>query len=236
MTKKTVLIIGASGGLGKEIVKYFDETQFNLALHYYTHPFPIQSKSYHSYQADITNEDEVIKLINQVVSDFGTLDIVINNAGVTISEMSWKTNLSNWDKTMAINLTGPFLVTKHALPHMRQQQWGRIIFMSSIVAQTGAIGASAYAASKAGLLGLVKTISKEVANKNITLNAIALGYFNTGMIRDVPDEMQEELKQAIPVSALGKPEELAELIQYIISDNSSYLTGQTINLNGGLYV
>lgn len=236
MSKKTILIIGSSGGLGSSIMSNFDEDKYNLALHYYSNPHSIQSKNYKAYQADITQEKEVENLIKQVVDDFGSIDIILNNAGVTISEISWKTQLSNWEKTIAINLTGPFLVTKHALPYMRKNNWGRIIYMSSIVAQTGFIGASAYAASKAGLLGLVKTISKEVANKGITVNAIALGYFNAGMIDDVPQEMQDKLKEAIPVSALGKPEELAELIKYIISEKSSYLTGQTINLNGGLYV
>jgi len=236
MSKKTILIIGSSGGLGSSILKSFDETKYNLALHYYSNPFPIQSESYKSYKADITQENEVEKLIKDVVNDFGSVDIVINTAGITISEMSWKANLSNWDKTIAINLTGPFLVTKHVLPLMRKNGFGRIIFMSSIVAQTGFVGASAYAASKAGLFGLAKTISKEVANKGITANSIALGYFNAGMIEDVPQDMQDQLKEAIPVSALGNPEELAELINYVISEKSSYLTGQTINLNGGLYV
>jgi 3-oxoacyl-[acyl-carrier protein] reductase len=236
MSKKTILIIGSSGGLGSSILSSFDETKYNLALHYFSNPFTIQSDNYKSYKADITQESEVEKLIQDVVNDFGSVDIVLNNAGVTISEMSWKTNLSNWDKTIAINLTGPFLVTKHALPHMRKNGFGRIVFMSSIVAQTGFVGASAYAASKAGLFGLAKTISKEVANKGITANSIALGYFNAGMIEDVPHEMQEQLKEAIPVSTLGKPEELAELIKYIISEKASYLTGQTVNLNGGLYV
>jgi NAD(P)-dependent dehydrogenase (short-subunit alcohol dehydrogenase family) len=236
MEKRTILIIGSSGGLGSELVKSFDETKYNLALHYYSNPVLIESKSYKAYQADITIETEVEALVKKVVADFGSVDIVLNNAGVTISEMSWKTGLPNWEKTLAINLTGPFLVTKHVLPHMRQNKFGRIVYMSSIVAQTGHVGASAYAASKSGLFGLVKTISKEVANKGITINAVALGYFNAGMIEDVPEKMQEELKQAIPVSALGKPEELSELIKYIISEKSSYLTGQTINLNGGLYV
>tara|TARA_B100000809_G_scaffold241603_1_gene264926 strand:+ start:2244 stop:2954 length:711 start_codon:yes stop_codon:yes gene_type:complete len=236
MKKKTILIIGSSGGLGSSLVNSFDETQYNLALHYYSNPVQIKLKNHKAYQADITIESEVETLIEKVMLDFGSIDIVLNNAGITISEMSWKTNLSHWDRTIAINLTGPFLVTKHALPHMRNNDFGRIIYMSSIVAQTGYIGASAYSASKSGLFGLVKTISKEVANKGITINAIALGYFNAGMIDDVPEEMQKELKKAIPVSALGKPEELGELIKYIISDNSSYLTGQTINLNGGLYV
>jgi len=236
MSKKTILIIGSSGGLGSSILKSFDEAKYNLALHYYSNPVSIQSESCKTYKADITIESEVETLMGNVINDFGSVDIVINTAGITISEMSWKTELSNWDKTIAINLTGPFLVTKYVIPHMRKNGFGRIIFMSSIVAQTGFIGASAYAASKAGLFGLAKTLSKEVANKGITANSIALGYFNTGMIDDVPQDLQDQLKEAIPVSELGKPEELAELIKYIISEKASYLTGQTLNLNGGLYV
>jgi len=236
MSKKTILIIGSSGGLGSSIINTFDTSKYNLALHYYSNPIKQNDSNFKTYKADITIESEVETLITNIISDFGTIDIILNNAGITISEMSWKTNLSNWDKTLAINLTGPFLVTKHALPYMRKNEFGRIVYMSSIVAQTGFIGASAYAASKAGLLGLAKTVSKEVANKNITINCVALGYFNTGMIDDVPQAMQDQLKEAIPVSELGKPEELAELLNYIISDKATYLTGQTINLNGGLYV
>ena len=236
MAKKTILIIGSSGGLGSSIINGFDESKYNLALHYYSNSIEVNSHNYKAYQADITIESEVEKLIAQVIKDFGRIDIVLNNAGVTISEMSWKTKLSNWDKTIAINLTGPFLVTKHVLPIMRENKFGRIVFMSSIVAQTGFVGASAYSASKAGLLGLAKTLSKEVANKGVTVNSVALGYFNAGMIEDVPEKMQEELKKIIPVSELGKPEELFKLLNYIISEESSYLTGQTINLNGGLYV
>ena len=140
------------------------------------------------------------------------------------------------EKTLAINLTGPFLVSKHVAPIMRANKWGRIIFISSIVAQTGFAGTSAYAASKAGLLGLNKSLAKELAPSGITVNAIALGYFNVGMITDVPEEMKQNIINSIPKKALGDPIQLFETIQYIVSENSGYLTGQTINLNGGLYM
>ena len=232
---KTILIIGSSGGLGKELVNFFKDKPFNLALHYFKNPSETKTEHHKSYQADITNENEVIKLVDAVVKDFGKIDVVLHNAGVSRNGMAWKINQSDWDETIAVNLTGPFLVSKHVIPQMRKNNFGRLVFMSSVVAQTGFIGTSAYAASKAGLIGLTKTLSKELANKNITVNAIALGYFNVGMINDVPKEMQNQLKATIPVGDLGDPAQLASLIDYLCSEKSAYLTGQTINLNGGLY-
>jgi len=235
--KKTVLIIGSAGGIGSAIINRFDSEKYNLALNYFTNSPALDARDgVNFYQADITVESEVKQMIDQIINDFGSLDIVVNNAGVSISEISWKTKLSNWDKTIAVNLTGPFLVSKYALPYMRQNNWGRIIFISSIVAQTGFAGTSAYAASKAGLLGLTKSLAKEVATKGITVNTIALGYFNTGMINDVPEDMKNEIVDTIPKKALGDPLQLFDTIQYIIDDKMDYLTGQTINLNGGLYM
>ncbi|MCG8577943.1 MAG: SDR family oxidoreductase [Flavobacteriales bacterium] len=231
--KKTILLIGSSGGLGKELTKHLGDKGYDLALHY--HNNEPKDAGYKTYQADICNEAEVKDMIDAVMRDFGRIDIVINNAGISKSEISWKANIENWNQTMGVNLTGPFLISKHVIPHMRNQNFGRIIFMSSVVAETGMIGTAAYAASKAGLFGLSRTLAKEVANKGITVNAIALGYFNAGMIDDVSEELQEVLKQQIPKGKLGEPIELAELINYLISENAAYLTGQTLNLNGGLY-
>lgn len=231
---KTILIIGSSGGLGKEISSYFNKHDYNLALHYFKNKPEKINERCKLYQADITDENQIQSLVNDVVKDFGRIDVLINNAGVSTSEMSWKTELSNWNNTLAVNLTGPFLVSKHVLPFMRQQNSGRIIFMSSVVAQMGFIGTSAYTASKAALIGLVKTLAKENASKGITINAIAPGYFNAGMINDVTPEIQLELIKQIPVGKLGNPIEIAKLIEYLMDENSSYITGQTISINGGL--
>jgi NAD(P)-dependent dehydrogenase (short-subunit alcohol dehydrogenase family) len=232
---KTILICGSSGGLGQEITQYFGEKGYRLALHYNENPPEIVPEGAKVYQADIRKEQQIKTMIDQINSDLGGVDVVIHNAGISRSEMSWKVTEKNWEDTIAVNLSGPFWVTKYVLPYMRENNFGRIIFMSSIVAQTGFVGASAYAASKAGLLGLTKSLSKEISNKKITVNAIALGYFNAGMINDVPEEMQEKLKKQIPLNELGDPKQLAALMNFIISDEAAYLTGQTLNLNGGLY-
>lgn len=233
--KKTLLIIGSSGGLGTAMVEHFQNSDFNLALHYFKNEPKVEADHIKTYQGDITFETQVKSLIDAVIKDFGRIDFVVHNAGVSHNGISWKVDQADWDETMAVNLTGPFLVSKYVIPSMREQSFGRIIFMSSVVAQTGFIGTAAYAASKAGLLGLTKTLAKELASKNITVNAIALGYFNTGMIHDVPQEMQEQLKLQIPMGELGNPEQLIHLIETLFSEKSGYMTGQTLSLNGGLF-
>jgi NAD(P)-dependent dehydrogenase (short-subunit alcohol dehydrogenase family) len=233
--KKTLLIIGSSGGLGTALVNHFKNSDYNLALHYFQNEPDLNLDHVKTYQADITIESEVEELIQKVKADFGRIDMVVHNAGVSRNGMSWKLKQADWDETIAVNLTGPFLVSKHVIPLMREQAFGRIVFMSSVVAQTGFVGTSAYAASKAGLLGLTKTLSKELAKKNITVNSIALGYFNAGMINDVPDDMQEVLKSNIPTGELGDPKQLAHVLESLFADEAGYLTGQTLNLNGGLF-
>jgi NAD(P)-dependent dehydrogenase (short-subunit alcohol dehydrogenase family) len=161
--------------------------------------------------------------------------VLINNAGISKSNISWKTTAEEWNQTMAINLNAPFFLSQAVIPSMRSNAFGRIINITSVVAQTGFAGTSAYAASKAGLIGLTKTLSKELAKFQISVNAIALGYFNSGMIEDVPAEVQTELLKQVPMNALGNPEILAKTIEFLISDEAGFVTGQTLNLNGGMY-
>lgn len=240
---KNILLIGASGGLGKHFAKGFSEAGYNLALHCKDHEDEITSLvkeisnnniKINSYKADITSEAEVAKLVKDVTSEFGRIDILINNAGLSINAMSWKMDIDSWNKVLAVNLTGPFLCAKHVLPQMKTNGWGRIINMSSVVAQIGIPGTVAYAVSKAGLDGLCKTISKETAKQNITINNISLGYFNAGLLYQIPEELRNQIKDTIPKKEFGDPKEILECMLYLIGENASYLTGQTININGGL--
>lgn len=231
-----MLITGASGGLGSSIAEFFQNKNHKLVLHHNENsPLLDPSDDIMHYKADLTKEKEVEQMVIAISDRFGQLDIVINNAGISDSSISWKTSLESWNKTIATNLTAPFLVCKHAIPQMKINKWGRVINISSVVGQSGFIGTSAYTASKAGLIGLTKTLSKELSTYGITANNLALGYFNTGMIRDVPDNLRKEIESNIPLKRLGEPKAICNSIAYLIEDGSDYITGQTINVNGGLY-
>lgn len=241
--RRTLLLIGASSGIGLHLVKGLADS-FNLALHYNTSPGKVEKlisemdktdSKIISYKADITNEKEVNSMVEKIKNDFDSIDVLINNAGVTIDGMTWKLSLESWQKVMDVNLTGPFLCIKHVLPVMRDNNWGRIINISSVVASTGVPGTVAYAVSKSGLHGLTKTVSKEIAKYNITANIISLGYFDTGMLYTIGEEIREQIKQTIPQKEFGNPNEIVSCVKYLTSDNSKYITGQVIHINGGLF-
>jgi len=236
MEQKVILITGASGGMGGAIASLFSQESVKLALQYNRNAIQLdESENIAHFQADLTDENQVAQLVERIISRFGRIDVLINNAGISRSAMSWKTEASSWKETMAINLDAPFYLSKHVTPHFRAQKSGRIVNITSVVAQTGFIGTAAYAASKAGLIGLTKTLSKELASSGVTVNALALGYFNVGMIDDVPAEMQTEIIGSIPANRLGDPKSVFKTIQWLVSNEGEYITGQTINLNGGLY-
>jgi 3-oxoacyl-[acyl-carrier protein] reductase len=241
---KNILLIGASGGLGKHITLGLAGSGYNIALHYNensagieetVNEIPGKNLKIKPYKADITDENSVKNLIENVKNDFGTIDILINNAGLSINAMSWKLSSDDWNRVIAVNLTGPFLCTKHVLPVMKENNWGRIIYISSVVPQIGVAGTAAYSSSKAALSGLCKTISKETVKYSITVNIISLGYFKAGLLFQIPEEIRNQIKESIPLKDFGEPEEVVECIRYICSQKSSYLTGQTLNLNGGLF-
>lgn len=235
MEKKVIVLTGASGALGKHIAKYLENQGHFLVLQYNQHSIESSSPNILTVACDLTNSESLKSLVDQTMERFGRVDVLINNAGISKSNISWKTTAEEWNQTMAINLNAPFFLSQAVIPSMRSNSFGRIINITSVVAQTGFAGTSAYAASKAGLIGLTKTLSKELAKFQISVNAIALGYFNTGMIDDVPVEVQIELLKQVPMNALGNPEILAKTIEFLISDEAGFVTGQTLNLNGGMY-
>ncbi len=233
---KVILLTGASGGLGTAMSEHLHQLGYTLALHFHDNaPSLAESEHVQHFQADLRNVDEIEAMVEAVRGVFGRIDMIINNAGISRNGMSWKLDFEDWDDSIAVNLTAPFYVSKCAIPFMRENSWGRIINISSVVGQTGFIGTSAYAASKAGLLGLTKTLSKELAAFNITVNNFALGYFDQGMIHDVPEEMQQELIQQIPMNRLGDVQSIFAALDFVLNENSGYFTGQSLNINGGLY-
>jgi NAD(P)-dependent dehydrogenase (short-subunit alcohol dehydrogenase family) len=236
MGKKIIFITGASGGLGEAIAKYFLKLGHQLILHHNENPIHIEENDLVTHvKADLTDEKDVQKMFHKITSTVSNIDILINNAGISKSSISWKTSSDDWDETIALNLTAPFKIAQHTIPLMRKNNWGRIINITSVVAQTGVIGTSAYAASKAGIIGLTKTLSKELIPFNITTNALALGYFDKGMIRDIPTELKEQIIDTIPAKELGQPDIICKTIEFLMQNEAHYINGQTINLNGGLF-
>lgn len=235
MEKKVIVITGATGGIGREMVKHFEQKNVRLALHtFQNEPFDVACE--HAwFKADLSDSQQVSNFVVMVLANFEKIDVLINNAGLSKNGMSWKLGVQDFQEVIAVNLTAPFLLMHGFLPTMRQQNYGRIISISSVVAQTGVPGTSAYAASKAGLLGLTKTIAKEVAGNGITVNALALGYFDKGMISEVSPEMQAKIIEQIPLKKLGSVSTILATIDWLLSEEAAYVTGQTISLNGGLF-
>jgi len=239
---KTLLLTGASGGVGRELIKPLSDAGYNLALHYHEKIDELEAEidrvkpkvKVACFKADLTLESDVIEMMEAITTHFGGVDILVNNAGISLNAMSWKMSLVDWQKSLDTNLTTAFLCTKHSLPYMRKNEWGRIIHVSSVVAQTGVAGASAYAASKSALFGFTKSVAKEVANKNITVNTMSYGYLDAGMINSLMPEFQEELLRQIPQKRFGPVDNVAQTILYLSSENASYITGQILPINGGL--
>jgi len=238
-----MLLTGASGGIGSALIDFFAEKEYQLVLQYHTDKEGLENHV-HSlnptyepqiYQADLRSEEAIVHLCGEAQRSFGTVDVLINNAGVSASSMIWKQPLKEWNELLQVNVTAPFLMIKHLAPSMRYHNYGRIINISSVVGQIGAVGTSAYAASKSALFGLTKSAALELAPKGITLNTIALGYMQAGMINKLSEERVKNIVSSIPVGRLGEPESLGAMIDFLASEKASYVTGQILNLNGGMY-
>jgi 3-oxoacyl-[acyl-carrier protein] reductase len=245
--KKVCIVTGSSKGIGKEIATAFAKEGAKIVIDYRLDEDAARGTAkeitakYHSdvdiVKADISKEDEVAEMIKNTKERFGSVDILINNAGIHEDSVVWKMNKTVWDDVISTNLTGVFLCTKHVIPIMREKCWGRIVNVSSVLGQIGAFGTSNYSASKSALFGFTKTVAKEVADKNITVNCVSLGYIEAGMNLRLPVEIRQKVLQEIPMKRFGKPEEVANLIVFLCtSEASAYITGQVIHINGGYYM
>ena len=242
--ERLILLTGASGGVGRSLIVGLCKAGYHLALHYHE-GFEELTKLLDAekpktkialFKADLRKEEEVREMIESVITVFGKIDVLINNAGMSMSAMSWKQSLEDWENVISTNLTAPFLVCKHVIPHMRERQYGRVINISSVVAHIGMPGTTAYAASKAGLEGFTKSLSKEVVGKNITANVLAYGYMDAGMIDVLTDEMKAIVKAMIPANKFGPTDDILSAILYLADERTTYVTGQTLHVNGGMYL
>jgi len=183
---------------------------------------------------NVTVAAEVSKLVEQTLSSFGHIDILVNNAGITRDGLLMRMSESDWDLVLNINLKGAFICTQAVLRHMIRQRWGRIVNIASVVGLTGNAGQANYAASKAGLIGLAKTTAREVASRGITVNAVAPGFIDTGMTQKLSENVKQEFLKQIPLGYFGLPKDVAYAVAFLVSEEAHYITGQVINVNGGM--
>jgi 3-oxoacyl-[acyl-carrier protein] reductase len=183
---------------------------------------------------DVSEEEKAKSVIKNLVEHFGTIDILVNNAGITRDQLLIRMKPEDFDSVINVNLRGAFLCTKFAMIHMIRQRSGRVINMSSVVGLSGNSGQANYAAAKAGLVGLTKAVAREVASRNVTVNALAPGYITTAMVDELTEEVQEKILTTIPMGRFGTPEDVAEAVIFLASDGASYITGQVLTIDGGM--
>jgi 3-oxoacyl-[acyl-carrier protein] reductase len=186
------------------------------------------------YPTDIGNEEQIKGTFKSALSDFGKIDILVNNAGITRDQLVMRMKRADWDAVMNTNLTSAYLCTQQAISSMLRQRWGRIINVTSIFGQMGQAGQANYAASKAGLIGLTMAIAREVGSRNITCNAVAPGFIETAMTEVLSDELKQNALKMIPLGRVGNPEEVANCVAFLASDEAAYITGHVLNVNGGM--
>ncbi len=187
-------------------------------------------------KVDVAKSNDVDKMVQAILAQFGHIDILINNAGIARDKLILRMTEEDWDVVLNINLKGTFNCTKAVVRHMSKQKSGKIVNIASVVGEMGNAGQGNYAASKAGVIGFTKTIAREFAQRGINVNAIAPGYIETPMTDALPDKVKEDLKRLIPMDRLGKPEDVAEAVLFLVSESANYITGQVLNVNGGIYM
>jgi 3-oxoacyl-[acyl-carrier protein] reductase len=185
---------------------------------------------------DLSSPDSIKEALGRAIKEHGRIDVLVNNAGVTRDGLAVRMKPADWDAVLRTNLDGSFVCIQQALPGMMRNRWGRIVNIASVVGQAGSPGQANYAASKAGLIGMTKALAQEVASRNITVNAVAPGYIATDMTKDLSDELKQAIMSKIPLARMGTPEDVAAAVKFLASDEASYITGQVIAVNGGMYM
>ena len=241
--KKVALITGGTRGIGREIAKKFAKEGCNLVLNYVSDSTDVEKikSEFDEYgidvlvlKADVSVFEDCENLVKEAIAKFGKIDILVNNAGITKDTLIAMMKEDAFDKVIDVNLKGTFNVTKNVVPYMMKKRSGNIINISSVVGIVGNAGQSNYAASKAGIIGFTKSLAKELAPRNIRVNAVAPGFIDTDMTSVLSDKVKENINLQIPLKRMGKAEEVANVVSFLANDESSYITGQVINVDGGM--
>ena len=241
--KQVVLITGGSRGIGKAIALKYAENGYNIVINYVSEMTDVKElkKEFEKYEveclivkADVSKAEEVENVVKQTIEKFGKIDVLVNNAGITRDTLLIRMKEEDFDKVIEVNLKGTFLVTRAVTPYMMKKRNGRIINLSSVVGVTGNAGQSNYSAAKAGIIGFTKSVAKELASRNIRANAVAPGFINTDMTIILSDDVKANINAQIPMKRMGTAREIANVVYFLGSEESSYITGQVINIDGGM--
>ena len=239
---KVALITGGTRGIGKAIAKKFAENGYNLVINYVS-----ENTNLEKLKNDINSKNEILfvranvgdfesseELVKQAVEKFGKIDVLVNNAGITRDNLIMRMKEEDFDNVINTNLKGTFNVTKNVVPYMMKKRNGKIVNISSVVGVSGNAGQCNYAASKAGIIGFTKSIAKELASRNILANCVAPGFIDTDMTEVLSDSVKENINSQIPLKRMGTAEEIAKAVYFLAGEDNTYITGQVLNVDGGM--
>ncbi|MCI8636393.1 MAG: 3-oxoacyl-[acyl-carrier-protein] reductase [Clostridia bacterium] len=240
---KVALITGATRGIGKQIAITLAKEGYNIALNYRKENEELEQVKKEleesnvevlAVQGDVSSFEDCENFVKQVIEKFGKIDVLVNNAGITKDMLLMRMKKEDFEQVIDVNLVGIFNVTKNAISYMLKARAGRIINISSVVGISGNAGQTNYSASKAGIIGFTKSLAKEVASRNILVNSVAPGFIETSMTEVLKDEVKEEIAKNIPLNRMGTSQDVANVVKFLASDESSYITGQVIQVDGGM--
>ena len=240
---KVAFITGVTRGIGKQIAIEFAKDDYDIAFNYRKENEDLENIKKQikelnvrclPVKGDVSIFDDTANMVNQIINEFGKIDVLVNNAGITKDALLMRMKKEDFEDVINVNLVGTFNVTKNVIPYMIKQRSGRIINISSVVGVSGNAGQTNYSASKAGIIGFTKSLAKEVASRNILVNAVAPGFIETQMTDVLKQEVKEEIAKNIPLRRMGTPEDVANVVKFLAGEQSSYITGQIINVDGGM--
>ncbi|MBV9265872.1 MAG: 3-oxoacyl-[acyl-carrier-protein] reductase [Acidobacteriaceae bacterium] len=244
MNKRTVLVTGASRGIGKACVEALASAGYRLVLaarsldklEEVANEIRTEGGEAFAVAIDLSSSESIASGFSRAAKEFGRIDILVNNAGVTKDGLAVRMKQADWESVLQTNLSGAFYAIQQVLPGMMRERWGRIVNISSVVGEMGNPGQANYVASKAGLIGLTKSLAQEIGSRNITVNAVAPGFIETDMTHGLTPELKQKMVDNTPLKRMGSPEDVAHAVKFLVSDEAGFITGHVLDVNGGIYM